>query len=99
MSSTASSDRVVTRNDDRQRYELHVDDELISIADFSEIPGAIVVPHVETAPQHRGNGFSSTLMAGVIDDLTQRSLKIVPHCPFARSYVRGLPNADELIAS
>ena len=98
MSITASSAPVVTRNDDRQRYELRLGDELLSFADFSEVPGAIVVPHVETVLHQRENGYSSMLMAGVVDDLTARSLKIVPHCRVARSYVQSLPNAAELIA-
>ncbi|MGB0111714.1 MAG: GNAT family N-acetyltransferase [Ilumatobacteraceae bacterium] len=94
---TPTGGSVVRRNDERQRYELHVDGTLVSFADFSERPDAIVVPHVETDPRFRGRGHSSTLMAGVVDDLKARSIKIVPHCPFARSFVEALPDADELI--
>ncbi len=88
----------VIRNDDEHRYELHIDDEVVSIADFRERPGAIVVPHVETKPSRRGNGYAEQLMAGVIDDLTERSLKIVPLCPFAADYVAGRPDGDDLLA-
>jgi predicted GNAT family acetyltransferase len=91
-------DADVTRNDEQDRYELHVAGELVSIADFRERPGAIVVPHVETKPAHRGNGYAEQLMAGVVDDLIARSLKIVPLCPFANQYVSGRPDADDLIA-
>lgn len=91
-------DADVTRNDQAGRYELRIDGNVVSEADFSERPGAIVVPHVETVLRHRGNGYAAMLMDGVIDDLRGRSLKIVPLCPFARAHVEARPDADELIA-
>jgi len=88
---------LVTRNDAAGRYELHVDGELVSIADFSTRSDAIVVPHVETRRDRRDNGYSHVLLAGVVDDLRERSLQIVPLCPAARAYVAALPDADDLI--
>jgi predicted GNAT family acetyltransferase len=89
---------IVHRNDDEGRYELRIDGELVSYADFRERPGAIVVPHVETKPDQRGNGYSTTLMEGVVDDIIARSLKIVPLCPVAHAHVAARPDADQLIA-
>lgn len=87
----------VTRNEPQGRYELRVDDELVSIAVYSERPDAIVVPHIETRADRRGNGYSHLLMAGVIDDVRARSLKIVPTCGAARAYVAALPDAHEIM--
>lgn len=97
-SSTSPASTSVTRNDAAGRYELHIDGELVSFADFSTRPGAIVVPHVETRPDRRDNGYSHVLLAGVVDDLRERSLQIVPLCPAARAYVSVLADADDLIA-
>lgn len=98
MEPTSPDRPVVTRNDAAGRYELHVDGDLVSIADFTTRPGAVVVPHVETRPDRRNRGHSHQLLAGVVDDLRARSLQIVPLCPAARAYVTALPDADDLIA-
>lgn len=95
---TPDSTFEVRRNDAAGRYELLVDAEVVSFADFTERDGAIVVPHVETVPRHRGHGFSTRLMDGVVDDLRSRSMQIVPHCSFARAHVSALADARDLIA-
>lgn len=92
---TSRSALVVSRGDDR--YELRDGDELLSFASYSEIDGVVVVPYVETRVQHRGNGYSSVLMAGVVDDLRARGMRIDARCWVAREYVTGLDDADELM--
>ena len=87
----------VIRSGDRARYELYDGDELLSFAPFSERDGVVTVPHVETRIQHRGNGYSSALMAGVVDDLRTRGMRIDPICSVARRYVRALADADQLM--
>jgi len=94
--SNTRSDLVVSRRDGR--YELHDGDELLSFAPYSEVGGVVVMPHVETRVQHRGSGYSSALMAGVVDDLRARRLRIDPICWVARQYVSALDDADELTA-
>lgn len=87
----------VSRCDDRAQYELYDGDELLSYATFTEINGVVIVPHVETRPQHRGNDYSSVLMQGVVDDLRAGGLRINPICWVARRYVEVLPDADDLM--
>ncbi len=87
----------VIRADERSRYELYDDGELLSFAPFSQADGVVTVPHVETRVQHRGNGFSSVLMDGVVDDLRTNDLRIRPICWVARQHVQALPDADQLI--
>jgi predicted GNAT family acetyltransferase len=76
---------------------LYDGDELLSFAPFTQADGVLTVPHVETRVQHRGNGFSSTLLDGVVDDLRSRGLRIRPICSVARRHVQVLPDADRLI--
>jgi uncharacterized protein len=87
----------VIRSADRAQYELYDGDELLSFAPFSERNGVVTVPHVETRLQHRGNGYSSALLAGVVDDLRTRGLRIDPTCSVARRYVQSLSDADRLM--
>ena len=85
----------VTRHDDRGRYELDVDGEIIAFADFSDDGETITIPYIETAPQHRRKGFSSMLMDGVIDDLRARGIQVRATCSVARAHVAA--NAAELL--
>ena len=89
----------VTENARDSRYELRIGDELVSLADYRRSDDVLTVPHVETKPSHRGQGFAAMLMDGVIDDLRARSLTIRPTCPFAAAYMRDRPDTHDLYAA
>lgn len=88
----------VTRNDEASRYELRVDGALVAIADYHDGEAAVVVPHVETMPQHRGKGYAATLMDGIVADLRARDTKIVPICSYAAAYMNDRPELADLRA-
>lgn len=79
--------RKVTRRDDFGRYELDVGGEVVSFAVFSESDERVTIPHVETAVSHRGNGYSSLLLDGVVDDLRARHRHVRATCPVARAHI------------
>ncbi len=95
---TDDLDHVVRDNPERERYELVVDDRIVSIDDYSSDGSTIVVPHVETDPSMRGQGMADRLMRGLLDDLRARNMTIVPRCPFAAAYVRDHPDDADLLA-
>ena len=84
----------VTRHDDRGRYELEVDGNVVAFADFTRRNDEITIPYIETVARHRGNGYSSALMDGVIDDLRTRHLHVRATCSVARAHIAA--NAPEL---
>jgi predicted GNAT family acetyltransferase len=85
----------VIRRDDLGRYELSVDGEVIAFASFSRAGDVVMIPHIETAVQHRGNGYSSMLMDGVIEDLRASGLQVRATCSVARAHLAG--RAAELL--
>ena len=85
------TDAAVTDNHSAGRFELHVDGELRSFATYRDRDGVLVVPHVETVRDHRGNGFAEHLMDGVVENLRQTGRQIDPICPFATDYLRVRP--------
>jgi predicted GNAT family acetyltransferase len=87
----------VRDNQDRQRYELVIDNEIVSIADYRLDGDSVVVPHVETSPAHRGRGNADRLMAGMLDDLRDGGRTIVPLCPFAANYIHQHPDQQDLV--
>ena len=58
----------------------------------------VTVPHVQTAPEHRGKDFAARLMKGTLADLRDRSLKIEPLCSYADTYMRRHPESADLRA-
>ena len=87
MDSDADSAPVVTRDDDRNRYELAVGGAVVAFADFSPADNTITIPYIETDVRHRGNGYSSMLMDGVADDLRARGMRVRATCPVARAHL------------
>lgn len=81
----------------RGRFELLVDGDVVSFASFSETDGVVTVPHVETAPQHRGNGHAAQLMDGMLGLLRASGRTIVPLCPFAADHVRSNERHHDLV--
>lgn len=95
MDTGANTDPTITRHDDRGRYELELDDEVISFAEFSRNGDVVTIPYIETAVRHRNRGYSSMLMDGVIDDLRSRGLQVRATCPVARAHIAS--HAAELL--
>ena len=91
-------EHTVRDNPVRQRYELVVDDHIVSIADYRQEGSTLVVPHVETDPRFRGQGMADRLMAGMLADLRADERTIVPICPFAADYIRQHPDQQDLLA-
>jgi predicted GNAT family acetyltransferase len=87
MDSDANRAPLVTRHDDRGRYDLTVGSQVVAFADFSPGGDMITIPYIETDVRHRGNGYSTVLMDGVIDDLRARGVRVRATCSVARSHL------------
>lgn len=88
----------VRNNPTRRRYELLVDDRIVSIADYRLDGTTLVVPRIETDPSMRGRGMADELMRGMLDDLRANKRTIQPLCGFAAAYIRNHPEAADLLA-
>ncbi len=60
--------------------------------------GVITLQHTETPPQARGQGIASRLVAGVLDIVRARGLKVIPRCPFVSAYIAKHPEFSDLLA-
>ena len=60
--------------------------------------GVITLQHTETPPQARGQGIASKLIAGTLDTVRARGLKVIPNCSFVRAYIAKHPEDRDLIA-
>jgi predicted GNAT family acetyltransferase len=79
------------------RFTLLLDGEVVSLADYSVTGTVVTVPHVETVPARRGNGYAEALMDGVVESLREQGRTIRPLCSYAASYMDERPETHDLI--
>jgi predicted GNAT family acetyltransferase/glutaredoxin len=89
----------VVENADAGQFQLLRDGDIVSVADFSERDGAVVIPHVGTSPEHRGQGYAGRLMDGTLDLLRTTDRTVVPLCPFAAQHIRDNERHQDLLAT
>jgi predicted GNAT family acetyltransferase len=87
----AADGYVVRDNPEQLRYEILRDGELLGEILYRTKPGAVVLVHTEVAPSAEGEGVGSRLVAGALEDIRSRGLRVVPICPFVAAYIRRHP--------
>ncbi|MFL5946809.1 MAG: GNAT family N-acetyltransferase [Gaiellaceae bacterium] len=96
---TTDSAEVVVRDDaDDLRYELVVDGRVVGEILYRRRPGGIALVHTEVEPALEGRGLASRLVAGALDDIRARQLRVIPICPFVRSFIERHPEYSDLVA-
>ena len=77
----------VVDNPEESRYEL-----------WLGATRAVLLLHTEIDPAFEGQGLGAQLVAAALEDLRARGLKLVPLCPFVRSYLRRHQEYADLVA-
>lgn len=85
-------------NLDEHRYELVVDGELVGELVYRLRDQTITLLHTGVSPSVEGKGLGSRLVAGALEDVRARGLRVVPVCPFVSAYVRRHPEYSDLVA-
>ncbi len=89
--------QAVVDNTARHRFEL-TEQGLTAFADYRLDGVRLVIPHVEAPPALRGTGAAGRLMTGVLDQVRERGLKVVPVCPYAKVFIQRHPEYRDLVA-
>ena len=89
----------VQNNQDRSRYEIFLDGELVGIADYVVRGDSVVFPHTYTEPAHRGQGFAARLVQVALDDARRAGRTVVPQCWFVAEFIDGHPEYRDLVAA
>jgi predicted GNAT family acetyltransferase len=87
----------VADNPQQRRYELWLGEQRAGLIAYLSEPGVIMLVHTEVDPAFEGQGFGERLVAGALEDLRARGLKLVPQCPFVRAYLRRHPEDADLV--
>lgn len=79
----------VTRDDDRNRYEIFVDDSLGGFTTFhTDSRGRVVYPETEIDPAFKGRGLGSKLIGKAMTESAERGETVVPECSFVAHYLK-----------
>jgi len=88
----------VVRNDDRSRYEGHIEGELTTVIDFSRHDDVLTVTHTGTQPHWRGRGLAAETTRIALQDVRSEGLRVRPVCPFTVDYFSRHPEVADLRA-
>jgi uncharacterized protein len=89
----------IIHNTGQNRYELFVDDELASVAEYRTEDGRVVFEHSETGVAFRGRGLAAELVGWALDDVRARGLKVVPQCSFVADFIEHHPEYQDLLSA
>jgi predicted GNAT family acetyltransferase len=93
-----SAENITVRdNPGKSRYELVLDEQVVGEIAYRLTPGQMVLIHTEVLPSLENKGLGARLVAGALDDIRARGLRVVPFCPFVRSYIRRHPDYADLV--
>jgi uncharacterized protein len=82
----------------RLRYEARIDGVLAGFAAYQLTQGRIVFTHTEVDPRFEGHGVGSGLARFALDDVrAQGSRRVVPRCPFIRSWIEDHPDYLDVV--
>lgn len=87
----------VINNEEARRFECHVDG-YVALIDYRNRPGKIVYTHTEVPPQLEGRGIGSAMARAALDYARQSGIKVVPLCPFVKSYIERHQEYADLVA-
>jgi uncharacterized protein len=73
------------------RYELKIDGQVGSYADYVAVGDAIELPHTATDPRFRGQGLAGKLIRYALNDLRDSETRIIPTCEFVARFVDDHP--------
>jgi uncharacterized protein len=92
------SDVQTSNQPEEQRYEGRVDGELAGFAAYQLDGDRIVFTHTEVDDAYEGQGVGSAIVRFALEDVRGRGdLRVVPRCPFVRSWIEQHPEFAPLV--
>lgn len=88
----------VVHNPTRSRYELTVDGEDVGSTHYRVEGNTIRFSHTEVDTERREGGLGGQLVRGTLDQVrAETDYRVVPECPFMRSWIQKHPEYQDLL--
>jgi hypothetical protein len=88
----------IADNPAESRFEVSVDGELAGLATYRDGHAGRAFTHTEVAADYEGLGLASQLIRYALDEARSTGRKVLPLCPFVRSFIGSHPSYRELVA-
>ena len=88
---------IVRDNPKRNQFEIDLGDCKYAYAKYNLLPGAIRFYHMVVPESHGGQGLGTALVKAGLAAARDRSLKVIPICPFFRAYLKKHPEEQDLV--
>ncbi|HEX4832052.1 MAG TPA: GNAT family N-acetyltransferase [Trebonia sp.] len=92
---------VITDNPARSRYELRVGGEQAGQVTYhlrAQAGGEdISLLHTEVGEEYEGKGLAGRLARFALDDARRRGLRVLPYCPYIRTWIGRHPEYLDLV--
>ena len=89
----------MTRNEERHRFEITTEDgRLAGIAQYATRPGVVEFTHTEVDDQFEGHGIGSKLVRAALDEVRASGDRVIPTCPFFKSWIEKHEDYADLVA-
>ncbi|HLO30780.1 MAG TPA: GNAT family N-acetyltransferase [Anaerolineales bacterium] len=85
----------VTHNQAGHTFEVWIDGYLCKL-DYIQDGNNFVITHVGVYPAYRGQGVAGKIVEAGLEYARQNSLRVIPMCSYAASYIRRNPQYLEL---
>jgi predicted GNAT family acetyltransferase len=80
-----------------QRFVATIDGKLAGSIEYVVKYGRLALIHTEVLPGFEGKGVGSGLVRFAIAEARRRDLRVIPTCPFVRSYVETHPETHDVV--
>jgi uncharacterized protein len=84
-------------NPTEHRFEILDEGKLAGFARYVRRPGRLILVHTEIDPAFEGRGLGSQLAAAALDAARASGERVVPLCPFIRSFVERHADYTDLV--
>ena len=92
------TDVVTSHNQEKHRYEAHIDGELAGFVQYLPSVGLVTFNHTEVDDEFEGKGVGSTLVRFALDDArSDGSRRVLVTCPFITKWIGKHPEYAELL--
>jgi len=88
----------IRHNSEKHRFEAGDGAEVAKL-NYRVHPGVVEMVHVEVPEEYQGQGLAGKLAAAALDWARASGLKVVPSCPYVKSYIGKNPQYADLVTS
>ena len=86
----------VVHNATANRFEVVINGDMATLI-YGLTPGVIDLQHTSVPGSLRGRGLASALAHAALEYARQAKLKVIPTCPFVRTYLTSHPEYADLV--